>query len=68
MSVIEEKTKEYERLVRRSEKSVEWLFICSTLVAMEERRRCLEQCSDGDGDTNDKGGVITSRELKGLTC
>ena len=54
LSMIEEKTKKYERLVQRSEKAVEWL---------QKQTRTLLERSDGDVDTNDEGAVVSSREL-----
>ena len=61
MAQIEEKTKRYERLVRRSEKAVEWLQKQSTLVL--ERQRS----SSGDGAaadrelTEDEGQALRER-------
>ena len=61
MAQIEEKTKKYERLVRRSEKAVEWLQKQST-VALERQRS-----SSGDGAaadrelTEDEGQALRER-------
>lgn len=54
LSMIEEKTKKYERLVRRSEKAVEWL---------QKQTRMLVERSDGDNDENDERAVNSSREV-----
>jgi hypothetical protein len=56
LTMIEDKTKKYERLVQRSEKAVEWL--------QKQTKALLERSDDGNGDTNDEGAaVISSREL-----
>ena len=58
MAQIEEKTKKYERLVRRSEKAVEWLQKQSTAVL--ERQRS----SSGDGAAVDR--ELTEDEAQAL--
>ena len=58
MAQIEEKTKKYERLVRRSEKAVEWLQKQSTVVL--ERQRS----SSGDGAAADR--ELTEDEAQAL--
>jgi hypothetical protein len=45
MAQIEEKTKKYERLVRRSEKAMEWLQRQSTKIVTEKKKKKQQQQS-----------------------
>jgi hypothetical protein len=70
MAQIEEKTKKYERLVRRSEKAVEWMQKQSTKIIMEKQSSCSGSNSatsgDGENETPNDNRELTEVEAQSL--
>lgn len=74
MAQIEEKTKKYERLVRRSEKAVEWLQKQSTKILVaslsssssSDTANNYDASADGENETPNNSRELTEEESQSL--